>query len=84
MKPNTELIDLINDLSKADTKDNIEFARFFSRAMDVLALDVTEIALEFSASRPTVTRWRNAVNAPHPAMRASIYAFFLTKALGAR
>ena len=71
----TKLTDLITALMQADVKDDDAFARLVSASMLKLHLEDKDLALEFSASRPTVTRWRNGTNAPHPAMRKPIFQY---------
>lgn len=52
-----------------------DFTRLLTRGIALLNLTDKELAREFGASRPTVTRWRNGDNAPHPAMRKPVFDF---------
>ena len=62
-------------LSFADPKDDAAFHKLLEQGVEVLHLVDKDIAREFGVSRPTVTRWRNGVNAPHPAMRKPVYTW---------
>lgn len=39
-----------------------------------------DVARQFDASRPTVTRWRNGSNTPHAALHPAIYTWMLDEA----
>src|SRR5262245_13518882 len=72
-------------LRNADVKDDGRFRELLIRGMELFSLSDKEIAREFDASRPTVTRWRNGDNAPHPSARKHIYGWMEKKAtLGLR
>ena len=60
-------------LEDADTRDEGKFHEVVSHGVALLQLMDRDIAHEFGVSRPTVTRWRNGANAPHPAMRKPVY-----------
>ncbi len=70
-----ELKGYVADLQSADVQDNARFQELLVRGMHLLQLFDNDIAREFGVSRPTVTRWRNGDNAPHPAMRRPVYAY---------
>ena len=58
-----------------------EFAPVFGYTLDVLELSDAKFARIFGVSRPTVTRWRNGVTAPHRRMRDTVLTFLETLAL---
>lgn len=53
-------------------KDDAQFRAVFAEAQGVLEMSDQEIADQLSVSRPTVNRWKNGKNLPHPAMRKHI------------
>ena len=72
-------------LRNADLMDDGLFRDLLVKGMELFSLSDKEIAREFDASRPTVTRWRNGDNAPHPSARKHIYGWMQKKAaLGLR
>jgi hypothetical protein len=70
-----ELMEYIRSLREADVRDDAVFHSLLARGFDILHLMDKDVAREFGVSRPSVTRWRNGVNAPHPAMRKPVYTF---------
>jgi transcriptional regulator with XRE-family HTH domain len=75
-----ELKDYVLSLRETDVRDDAAFTDLLTRGFDLLHLMDKDIAREFGISRPSVTRWRNGVNAPHPAMRKPVYAFLNQRA----
>ena len=73
MANQNELRLFVEDLRAADVQDDQTFHLLLSRGVELLQLLDKDIAREFGVSRPTVTRWRNRTNAPHPAMRRPVY-----------
>lgn len=71
---------LIADLRAVDVKDDAAFHALLVRSVDLLMLKDREIAHEFEVSRPTVTRWRNGLNAPHPALRKHVFTWLRERA----
>ncbi len=61
------------ELRSADISNVKTFYALLNQGMHFLRLTDKDIAHEFGASRPTVTRWRNGKNAPHPAVRKVIF-----------
>lgn len=59
------------------------FQRLVGWSTSELGLTDREVAREFSCALPTVQRWRQGINAPHPFMRPHVLKFFLDKALAA-
>ncbi len=59
------------DLS-ADDGSVDYFASLFSRGVELLDLDDEAVAMKFSASRPTASRWRRGKSAPVPALRRQV------------
>ncbi len=57
--------------------DDVLFAKIVSNAMHFLNLSDRDMAERFSISRPSVTRWRTGVSAPHPAMRRPVFDHLL-------
>ncbi|HEY3399091.1 MAG TPA: hypothetical protein VGK03_00535 [Geothrix sp.] len=70
----------IKELHTPDLQSDEDFHRLFNVGVDLLALPDKDLAHEFGASRPTISRWRNALNTPHPAMRKHIYAWMEKRA----
>lgn len=68
-----ELKDYVSRLQKADKNDEAEFHRLVRDGFEFLALTDAAVARELDMSRPSVCRWRNGRNAPHPAMRPIVY-----------
>jgi hypothetical protein len=75
-----ELRDYVRSLQEAEARDDSTFHSLLSRGFDLLRLIDKDIAHGFGVSRPTVTRWRNGVNAPHPAMRKPLYVWLEQRA----
>lgn len=68
-----EIKEYLHLLKDADTRDDRKFHDAVSQGVALLQLMDKDIAHEFGVSRPTVTRWRNGANAPHPVMRKHVY-----------
>lgn len=72
---------LITDLEAAlqgsSTKEF--FYQLLQRSIEFTSLTDQQIAHQFGASRPTISRWRNGRNAPHAALRPTIYNWLLGK-----
>jgi hypothetical protein len=79
MTTNDQMRKFKNDLKSADCRDRNEFYRLFNTGMELLRMLDGDVTSEFSVSRPTVNRWRNGKNAPHPLMRQPIYDWFLNR-----
>jgi hypothetical protein len=60
-------------------RDNEGFRWAISHGVDLLNLTHQDIAEAFSISRPSVTRWINGQNSPHPAIRPMIYEWLAAK-----
>lgn len=75
-KLEADLEQLESDLISADCNDETLFHLLVQRCWDVLNISDSEIADSFGMSVPSVKRWRNGCNAPHPAMRPHVYKFF--------
>jgi len=76
----SHLEDYVQSLSSADPQDDAAFLVLLRRAFETLRLTDTDLSREFGMSRPTVTRWRNGVTTPHPALRKPLYAWLLRRA----
>jgi transcriptional regulator with XRE-family HTH domain len=74
------LKELVDALRTADPKDDALFHRLLNEAMTLFGMMDKDLADGFGVSRPTVTRWKNGTNAPHPAMRPSVYSWLAKKA----
>ena len=74
------LSEFIAALSTVEAKDDAAFTRLVATGVDLLRLVDRDIAHEFEVSLPTVTRWRNGTNAPHPAMRKHVYGWLKDRA----
>lgn len=79
----TQFDALIGRLREAVTKngDKGTFQELLLMAIKLLDLTDEGIAERFDTSRPTVTRWRNGSNAPHPALRPAVYEWLLELAV---
>ena len=71
-----ELTMYVESLKSADPRNYEQFKNLLNKGMDLLRLLDSDISKEFGVSRPTVNRWRNGANAPHPAMRKPLYKYF--------
>ena len=65
----------VENLKSADPKNDEQFKVLLIKGMDLLRLLDSDISREFGVSRPTVNRWRNGANAPHPAMRKPLFRY---------
>src|SRR5208282_1406066 len=70
-----ELREYVRSLHQAELRDDAAFHSSLTRGFVLLHLMDKDIARKFGVSRPSVTRWRNGVNAPHPVMRKPVYTF---------
>jgi len=79
-----ELEKLIIELKAvlANKGDRAAFHQLLLEGIRLLDLTDEAIAGRFDASRPTITRWRNGTNAPHAALRPSVYEWMLEQAAG--
>jgi hypothetical protein len=68
-------------LRRADPRNAAEFSALLNAGMDLLRLLHQDIADECDASRPTVTRWVNGLNAPTPTVRKAVYRYMLGRTL---
>ena len=75
------LVNYIMELEAAEYENDKEFHRLVNRAINLLGLTEKDITAKFGISKPTLERWRNGANAPHPAMRKPIYSYFKEVAL---
>ena len=80
MATTQDLEAFVCELRVASRTDAAEFKRLLGRGIEFLSLTDKDIAREFGASRPTVTRWRNGDNAPHPAMRKPVFDWLTQRA----
>jgi len=74
------IIEYVRDVQGADRHDDQAFRRLFAAGMNLLQLLDIDVAREFGVSRPSVNRWRNGINAPHPAMRKPVYTWLEQRA----
>lgn len=65
----------VESLKSADLKSDEDFKTLLNKGMALLRLLDSDISKEFGVSRPTVNRWRNGANAPHPAMRRPLFRY---------
>jgi hypothetical protein len=75
-----ELKRYIGSLKSANLKSDEQFKTLLNRGMELLRLIDADISKEFGVSRPTVNRWRNGANAPHPAMRKPLFNYLAKRA----
>ena len=70
---------LMHEIGKVSEENDGIFGQLVDRAMTMIPMTDGELAMLFSASRPTVTRWRKGTDVPHTAMRRPIYNELLNK-----
>jgi hypothetical protein len=80
MTTETTLSGLVEELKSADREDAAVFAVLVTKAMDTLKIEAVELAVEFSVSLPTVSRWRAGVNAPHTGTRGIVLDYLVGRA----
>ncbi len=68
-----DLVAFAEQVVTVDSRDDRAFHQAFARGVDLLGSADKDLAREFDVSRPTIVRWRNGNNAPHPAMRGPIF-----------
>ncbi len=68
-----ELLAYAERVVTVDPRDDRAFHLDFARGVELLGSADKDLAREFDVSRPTIVRWRNGNNAPHPAMRLPIF-----------
>lgn len=74
-----EMVKYRNKLKVVDAKDSTDFYMLFSEGMTLLSLLDEDVSREFGVSRPTINRWRNGRNAPHPMMRTPVYDWLIDR-----
>jgi hypothetical protein len=75
-----QYLNFIGALRETDPTDDGAFQKRILDGMDLCRLLDKDVAREFGVSRPTVTRWRNGTNAPHPALRKHVYSWLQSRA----
>lgn len=63
-------------LRRIDPNDDGQFQEAVKTGTALLGITDGDLADHFDMSRPSVNRWKNGRNAPHPAFRKSVYSFF--------
>ena len=71
----SELKKYVESLKSADPRSDEEFKELLNKGMALLRLLDSDISKEFGVSRPTVNRWRNGANVPHPAMQKPLFGY---------
>jgi len=61
--------------ASVDLRDDKEFHRILLEAKRLLEISDSDISEVFLVTRPTVNRWVNGKNLPHPAMRKPIFTW---------
>lgn len=74
-----ELLEYKRSLQAANTEDAKLFRSLLDQGMKLLGLIDKDVSHKFGLSRPSVTRWRNGKNAPHPALRGPVYRWLATR-----
>lgn len=79
---NVKLEQFLKELSETDIdiRDDEAFMKLLGEGKVLFGLTDHEIATQFEVSRPSVTRWLNGRNAPHPVVRPVIYSWLRKKA----
>lgn len=65
-------------LELADENDAEYFTFLLNSGIQLFNISDEEIRHRFDISMPTLQRWKNGTNAPHPAMRRPVYAWLRT------
>ena len=68
-----QLKSLRERVQSVSVRDDGAFHSIFSEAKRLLELSDTDVSEVLLVSRPTVNRWINGRNLPHPAMRKPIF-----------
>lgn len=68
-----DLNSYLEALRVVDRSDAAEFTRLLVLGMKLLDLSDKDIAREFGASMPSVSRWKSGTNAPHPLLRVPVF-----------
>lgn len=79
-----ELAEFERAVRSAKPEEPESFRALFATGVDLLGLQLKEVAEKFSMSPASVTRWRQGKNAPHPAFRRVVYAWLAKRALQLR
>ena len=80
----SELETYIDLVKKASQTDDAASSSVVARGMAVLSLLDSDLATNLSVSRPTVNRWKNGANAPHPVMRKHVFDWLKNRAVQVR
>lgn len=62
-------------LSQESAVDDEQFQHVIGRAVEALEMSDEDLADNIKVSRPTINRWKNGRNLPHPLMRRPIIAW---------
>ncbi len=71
--------ELILKIKQASRHNDKEFQEVIAAILDGGFLRESELAHEVGASLPTIYRWRDGINAPHPLMRLHIFKCLIKK-----
>jgi len=67
---------LIKDIRIVNPRDDNAFHDIIQRSL-AMGVDEKLLRRKFSCDKPTVTRWKNGKNFPHPAMRPHVYKWLV-------
>ena len=67
------LNEVAKQLKTPDTNNDQAFQELIGICQVFLEMSEQDMADKFEVSRPTINRWANGKNLPHPAMRRTIY-----------
>lgn len=81
MAKNEKLYALIS-CAQCRPPDTGLFRTVIRAAIDERVVEDIDLASELAVSRSTVERWKNGKAAPHPAMRAPVYAVLIRRLRG--
>lgn len=70
----------IKTLKKVDCNNDSQFYIIFGRGIKLLKINDEEITKKFDMSKPSLSRWKNNITAPHPSIRKHVYEFLQQKA----
>jgi DNA-binding transcriptional regulator YiaG len=72
-----DLRDVREHLSGCNVKQDLAFFEALAHALRTLELSDQDVADGLLVSRPTVNRWKNNKNLPHPALRKPVLGWLM-------
>jgi len=78
-----QIIDFHDSLESVDPEDTPAFHSTILKALELTLVMDEDVAHQFSMSRTSLDRWKNGTNAPHSALRKSVYMWLRERAASA-